>query len=109
MSSVRLAPPPHPHDGGFLLMGVIGITSKTLFEIQSNPVNTDSKGAIESDRFSEVSVGELLIRKKVRAFPRDKAMQTVRNNRMSVKRGLSVLIYTFCFENEPQSSLFFIS
>ena len=37
MSSVRLAPPPHPHDGGFLLMGVIGITSKKLFEIQSNP------------------------------------------------------------------------
>ena len=103
MSSVRLAPPPHPHDGGFLLMGVIGITSKK-FEIQSNPVNTDSKGAIESDRISEVSVGELLIRKKVRAFPRDKAMQTVRNN-----RGLTVHIYTFCFENEPQSSLFFIS
>ena len=104
MSSVRLAPPPHPHDGGFLLMGVIGITSKKLFEIQSNPVNTDSKGAIESDRISEVSVGELQIRKKVRAFPRDKAMQTVRNN-----RGLTVHIYKFCFENEPQSSLFFIS
>ena len=85
-------------------MGVIGITSKKLFELQSNPVNTDSKGAIQSDRTSEVSVGELLIRKKVRAFPRDKAMQTVRNN-----RGLTVHIYTFCFENEPQSSLFFIS
>ena len=69
----------------------------------------DSEWAIESDRINEVSVGELLIRKKVRAFPRDKAMQTVRNNRVSVKRGLIVLIYTFCFENELQSSLSFIS
>ena len=68
-----------------------------------------SEGAIESDSVNEVFVGELLIRKKARAFPKAKAMQTVRNNRVSVKRGLSVLIYTFCFENEPQSSLSVIS
>ena len=82
-------------------MGVTGITSKKLFYIQSNPVDTDSKGTIESDSVNEVFVGELLIRKKQGLSPG--------TNRVSVKRGLSVLIYTFCFENEPQSSLSVIS
>ena len=59
----------------------------------SNPLNTDTEGAIKGVRTNGVSVlsGVHLIRENIRTFFRQgQGMQTVRNNWVSLKRCLTV-------------------
>ena len=77
--------------------------------IQSNLVDKDTEGAIESVRFKGVFIWSGWIWRKCKSFPSPGTKQTVRNNevsmlsgRVSVKWGLTV------FSNSSHLNLFFI-